>query len=138
MAGAPEAVQAVLHVRGVARLAHLTVVDDRDAGLHLLLHGFGHGGTDPRAERGRVDRNAFLLGVHHADQVGRTRETAGVRGEKSVGAAHARHRAANATTGARRPTGTRRPGRGPSTRPSGTRASPGRSVSRPACRTPTA
>ena len=44
MALSAEAGQPVLHVGGVARLAHLAVVDDIDAGLHLTTHHRGHRG----------------------------------------------------------------------------------------------
>jgi len=84
MARAAEAVQAVLDVGRVARLAHLAVVHDRDADLHLLLDDLADGGADTRAQGSRIDRHAFLLREHHPDQIRRTRKTPGVRGEESL------------------------------------------------------
>ena len=63
-----EAAQPVLHVGGVARLAHLAVVDEIDAGLDLLTHHLGHRGPECGVERGGVDRHALFLGVHRADR----------------------------------------------------------------------
>ena len=97
MARAAEAVQAVLDVGRVTRLAHLAVVHDRDAGLHLLADDLADGGADTRAQGGRIDRHAFLLREHHPDHVRRTRKTPGVRGEESLGAPRHRHGAAMLT-----------------------------------------
>jgi hypothetical protein len=38
-----EASQAVFHVVGEPRLAHLAIADDVDPGRHLPLHGLVHG-----------------------------------------------------------------------------------------------
>jgi hypothetical protein len=86
VAGAAEARQPVLHVGGVARLRHFTVVDDIDAGGDLLLHHLGDGGAHARGERGGVNRLASLLGVHHADEVVGPRQAAGMGGEEALGA----------------------------------------------------
>ena len=87
MTRAPEAVEPVLHVGGVARLAHLAVADDVDARLQLLFDHVRHRRADARAERGRIDRHAFLLREHRADEIVGAREAAGVRGEDAVDAA---------------------------------------------------
>src|SRR5262245_19231779 len=84
MARAAEPAQPVLHVGRVARLAHLAVVHDGDARLDLLPHGLRHRVTDPASERRRLDRHAFLLREHHANEICRTRQTAAVRREESV------------------------------------------------------
>ena len=87
VAGAAEARQPVLDVGGVARLRHLAVVDDVDAGLDLLADDLGHRRADRARRAPRLDRHAFLLGEHHADEVLRPRQAAGMRGEKALGAA---------------------------------------------------
>src|SRR5207253_1035276 len=56
-------------------------------GVGLLLHDFGHGRTHARRKADAVDRHALLLGVHHADEIVRARQAAGVGGEKPLGAA---------------------------------------------------
>ena len=58
VAGAGETGQPVLDIGRVARLRHLAVVDEVDAGLDLFLHHLGDGGADPRrrAPRGRPAR----------------------------------------------------------------------------------
>ena len=93
VAGAAEAGEPVLDVGGVARLRHLAVVDDVDAGLDLLLDDLGHRRAHARGERRRIDRHALLLGVHHADEIVRPRQAAGVGGEEALGAAF--HRASS-------------------------------------------
>src|SRR5262249_35523164 len=42
--------------------------------------------ADPALKRGRLDGHAFLLREHHANEIRRARQTAGVRREESVGA----------------------------------------------------
>ena len=145
MARAAEAGQPVLDVGRVARLAHLTVVDDGDAGLHLLPHGFGHRGADAGPEGRRVDGHAFLLREHHADQVRRPRETAGVGGEECVGAVRRRHGGAMLPHALSTLAGRSCSAFATSTvcaayqaERNEVRASPRRCASRPACRTSTA
>ena len=87
VAGAAEAVEAVFDVRGVAWLRHLAVVDEVDAGRHLPAHHLGHCRAYPGRQRAALDGHALLLGVHHAHQVLRPRQAAGMRGEKPLGAA---------------------------------------------------
>ena len=96
MALSAEAAQPVLHVGGVARLAHLAVVDEIDAGLDLTTHHRGHRGPDAGVERGGIHRHALLLGVHRADEIGRARQTPGVRREEPLGAVRERHGPAQA------------------------------------------
>jgi hypothetical protein len=84
VAGAAEARKAVLHIGRVARLRELAVVDQIDAGVGLLLDDLGDGRTNAHTQRGRIDRHALLLGVHHADQVVRARQAAGVGGKGSA------------------------------------------------------
>jgi len=86
VAAAAETVEPVLDVGRVARLRHFAVVDQIDAGLGLFAYHLGDRIADARRERGRIDRHAFLLGVHHTDQVVRARQAAGVGGEKSFAA----------------------------------------------------
>jgi hypothetical protein len=87
VAGAAEAIQPVLDVGGVARLRQFTVIDQIDAGVGLLLDHLGHGLTNPRGQGRGIDRYAFFLGVHRADQVVRPRQATGMGGQKAVGAA---------------------------------------------------
>jgi hypothetical protein len=87
VAGAAEPVEPVLHVGGVARLRHFPVVDDVDAGLALLADHLGDGGANAPSQRRAVDRHALLLGIHHAHEIVRPRQAAGVGGEEAVGAA---------------------------------------------------
>ena len=87
VAGAAEAVEPVLDVGRVARLRHFAVVDQVDAGLGLLADHLCDRRAHARGQRRAIDRHAFLLGVHHADQVVRPRQAAGVRGQKALGAA---------------------------------------------------
>ncbi len=88
MALATEPVEAILDVGGVARLAHLAVVDEIDAGAHLLAHDLGHRRPDARVERGGIDGHAFFLGEHHPDEIGRARQAPRVRRQEPIGAAH--------------------------------------------------
>ena len=87
VAGAAEAVEPVLDVGGVARLRHFAVVDEVDAGVGLLFDHLGHRRAHARGQRRGIDRHAFLLGVHHADQVVRPRQAAGMGGQKTFAAA---------------------------------------------------
>ena len=87
VAGAAEAVQAVLDVGGVARLRQFAVVDEIDAGLGLLADHLGHRRAHACGQRRAIDRHAFLLGVHHPDQIVGPRQAAGVGAQKSVDAA---------------------------------------------------
>ena len=84
---AAEPAQPVLDVRGVAWLAHFAIIDDVDARLGLLFHDFLHGCRNAHFEGDGVHRYTLLLGEHHPDQVVRPRQTAGVRGQESFGAA---------------------------------------------------
>src|SRR5260370_360985 len=84
---AAEAVEPVLDVGGVARLAHLAVIDDVDAGLDLLLDDRRDRVADARFERRRVDRDAFLLGEHRPDQRLGPGQAAGMCGQEPPGAA---------------------------------------------------
>ncbi len=87
VAGAAEAGEPILDIGGVARLRHFAVVDDIDAGRSLLAHHLGDRRADARRERGGLDRHALLLGVHHADEIVRPRQAAGMGGEEALGAA---------------------------------------------------
>ena len=86
VAGAAEAGEAVFHVRRIARLRHLAVVDEVDPRLGLLLHDLRHCRAHARGQGRRVDRDPLLLRIHDADQVVRARQAAGVRRQKPVGA----------------------------------------------------
>jgi hypothetical protein len=59
MARASESVQPILDIGGVARLAHLAVVDDGHACRDLLSHGQGDGGEDLLTERRGIDGRAI-------------------------------------------------------------------------------
>ena len=85
--GSAETGETVLDIGGVAGLRHLAVVDDVDARPGLLVHDLLHRGANARAERLVIDRHALLLGVHHAHEILRPRQAAGVSGEKALGAA---------------------------------------------------
>ena len=39
------------------------------------------------ASAAAIDRHAFFLGVHHADEIVRPRQAAGMGGQKAIGAA---------------------------------------------------
>ena len=83
VAGAAETVEPVLDVGGIARLRHFPVIDEVDAGRRLLLHHLRHGGAHARGQSLRLDRDAFLLGVHHADEIVGPRQAAGMGGQKA-------------------------------------------------------
>ena len=102
IAGAAEAGQPILDVGGIAGLGHLAVVDEIDAGFELFLHHLGHGPTHALGQSRRIDRHALLLGIHHADQIVRSRQAARMGGEKALRAAF--HRAPRVeASSARRP-----------------------------------
>ena len=84
VAGAAEAVEPVLDVGGVARLRHLAVIDQVDAGRRLFLHHLGHRRPHPLGQGAGVHRHACLLGMHGADQVVRPRQAAGMGGQKTL------------------------------------------------------
>ena len=86
IAGAAEAGEPILDVGGIARLRHLAVVDEVDAGLGLLLHHLGDRRAHARRQRRAVDRHALLLGVHHPDEVVRSRQAAGMGGQEALAA----------------------------------------------------
>src|SRR5262249_46514481 len=88
MALTAEAVEPVLDVGGVARLAHLAVVDQIDPGAHLLAHDLGDRRSDARVERRWIDGHALFLGEHHPDEIGRARQAPRVRRQEPIGAAH--------------------------------------------------
>jgi hypothetical protein len=90
VAGAAESGKPILDVGGIARLRHLAVIDDVDAGFPLPGDDCGHRFANMTRQFGAVDRLPFLLGVHHADEVVRPRQTAGMGGQKAVDAAHIR------------------------------------------------
>jgi hypothetical protein len=73
LARAAESIEAILDVGGIARLAHLAIAGDGDAGVHLLFDHLGHRPADSPGECGPVNRDALLLGEHHPDQVVRPR-----------------------------------------------------------------
>src|SRR6476646_6637794 len=87
VAFAAEARQAILDVRRVARLAHLAVVDDVDAGSHLLADDFGDCGFDASRKRVGLDGDAFCLRIHHPYEIVRPRQAAGVRRQEPLAAA---------------------------------------------------
>ena len=90
VAGAAEAGKPILHVGGIARLRHLAVIDDVDAGIGLLSHHLGHRRAHPRRQGGALDRHSLFLGVHHADEVVGPRQAAGVGRQEAIGAAYHR------------------------------------------------
>ena len=83
---AAETRETVLHVGGVARLAHFAVVDDVDARLGLPAHDVLHRRTHARGERIALHRHALLLGVHHAHQLFGARQAARMRGKETFAA----------------------------------------------------
>ena len=84
---AAEAVQAVLDVRRIARLAHLAVVNDVEPALDLSLHDLVDRSTHARRQGGGVHGHAFLAREHHPDEIVRPRQAAGMRREEPLGAA---------------------------------------------------
>jgi hypothetical protein len=76
---AAEAGQPVLDIGGVAGLAHLAVVEHVDARVRLPLHGLPHGRPHLAGEPGFVDGLARLLRQHERQELGRSRQAAGVR-----------------------------------------------------------
>ncbi len=68
---APESAQTVLDVGGVAGLALLTVVEDVDPGIGLLLHDLLHCRAHLAIELGGVDRLAGFLRVNQGEELGR-------------------------------------------------------------------
>jgi len=84
VAGSAKSVEPILDIRGVARLRHFAVVDQVNARLGLLLHDFGHGCPYAGGKSLCIDRHALFLGVHHADEIIRTRQAAGMGGQKTV------------------------------------------------------
>ena len=87
IAGTAEALEPILDVGRIARLRHLAIIDQVDACIGLFFDDLGDGRLHPRRQGVRVDRDAFLLGVHHADQVVRPGQAAGVGGQETVTAA---------------------------------------------------
>ena len=61
------------HVRGVADLALLAVVDDIDARLDLLADDVRDGAADARVERGGIERRAGVEGFEHRREIGGAR-----------------------------------------------------------------
>ena len=84
---APEAVQPVFGVGGIARLAHLAIIDDVDAGLDLLFDDGRHRRADAGPQSRRIDRHTLLFGEHRAHEVLRPRQAAGMGRQEAFGAA---------------------------------------------------
>ena len=78
--------QTVLDIGRVARLRHLPVVDDVDAGLALLVHDSSDGSADERVQGVKVNRLALFPGVHHLDEVVGSWKAARMGGKESVDA----------------------------------------------------
>src|SRR5262249_48805262 len=55
--------------------------------LRLLRHHLADGASDASGERCGVDRDAFFLGKHRADEILGPRQAAGMRGKESLAAA---------------------------------------------------
>jgi hypothetical protein len=81
-----EAGIALHHIIAEADLAHLAVGDDVDAGGALLAEHLRHRLAHPRAQLALVHRLAVEQVPHHAREVRRPRQAAGVGGEDAVGA----------------------------------------------------
>ena len=81
-----EAGVALHHVVAEADLAHLAVGDDVDARLALLADHLDDGLLHPRGEFVLVDRLFVEQIPHHAGEVRRPRQAAGMGGENAVGA----------------------------------------------------
>ena len=84
---AAETSQPLGHVGGVARLAHLAVADDVDAGRLLALDHFAHRAAHAVGEHALIDLAPFLFGEHQLDQLLGPGEAAGVRGQDAIDAA---------------------------------------------------
>ena len=81
-----QAAQTRRRVGDEARLAHLAVVDDIDAGGDLLAHGVAHRLPHALGVGLLVDRLAVHPRQHQLEQVLRTRQAADVRGQDAIGA----------------------------------------------------
>ena len=84
VAGPAKAGHPVFDIGGIARFRHLAVIDQVDAGIGLLLDDLGNRFADARRQRGGIDRHAFLLCEHHADQIIGPRQAAGMRRQKPL------------------------------------------------------
>jgi len=84
----PEPVQAVLDVGRVARLGHLAVVDDVEAGVQLAGDDGADRLDDLVLQRRPVERDAILAGEHDLDQLLAAREAADVGGQKTLVGGH--------------------------------------------------
>src|SRR5262245_38244655 len=84
LALAPEAVQPILDVGGIARLRHLSVVDHIDPGSRLAAHDLGDSFANAPGKRFGLHRDSFLFREHHADQIFGTRQAARMRGQEAV------------------------------------------------------
>ena len=76
--------EAVLDIGRIARLRHLAVIDEVDAGMRLFPDDLRNRVADARLERRAVDRHAFLLGEHRADQILGPRQAAGMRRQEPL------------------------------------------------------
>src|SRR5262249_62205649 len=84
VARAGEAGAPVLDVSRIARLRHLAVIDEIDARLGLFLDDLRDSRPYARIERRAVDRHAFFLREHRADEIVGPRQAAGMRRQKSL------------------------------------------------------
>ena len=82
-----ETSQPRIHIRRVRDFAHLTVVDDVDAGLELLRNTLRDRRPHSLAQRCWVDAVAAFGGVQQFDQVVRAGQAARVGGEYRVSTA---------------------------------------------------
>ena len=81
-----EAVVALHHIIAEADLAHLAVGDDVDTCIALLLHSLGDRFHDSRIELALIDRLLIDQVPHHAREIRRTGQAAGMRRLNAIGA----------------------------------------------------
>ena len=79
-----KAAVALHHVVAEADLAHLAVGDDVDAGLPLARHHVDDRLLDASLQLRLVDRLFIEEIPHHAREIGRPRQAAGMRGQDAV------------------------------------------------------
>src|SRR5262249_40349665 len=81
-----EAVVALHHIIAEADLAHFAVGDDVDTGIALFLHSLGDRFHDSRIKLALIDRLLVDQVPHHAREIRRTGQTAGLRRLYAFGA----------------------------------------------------
>jgi len=82
-----EAGQTIVDVGDETHLSHLAIANNIETGLNLFPHHFGDGVAHLSLKGAGVQGLAFLLFLHHCEQLCGPRQAANVSGEDSVDAA---------------------------------------------------